>query len=217
MDGVHDMGGMHGFGPVVTDDGPLTHTDDWEVRAQVITLLAARSVRDAIERLDPATYLSSSYYERWLRAGEMKIVENNQATPDDLARWRNVFEHDPEARPPVTSNPDLVEKIGAMRSVGYEPAPDARYAVGGRVRVLRMRPPRHHRCPRYVRGATGTIERVLGTDLVPGLPSGDPTVEPVYTVEFSSTDLFGTSSESDGVRAHTILIDLIERYLEPAR
>jgi nitrile hydratase len=145
----------------------------------------------------------------------MKLVEQHKISDDDLARWLNVFEQDDAAPIPVTSDPELVARIGEMRSAVFEPAPDARFAVGDRVRVIRMRPPGHHRCPRYVRGATGTIERLLGADLVPGLPPGDPTVEPVYTVEFSSVALFGPSNASD--RSHTILIDLVERYLEAAR
>jgi nitrile hydratase beta subunit len=217
MDGVHDMGGMHGFGAVVTDDGADTHHNAWEVRAQVITLLAGRSMRDAIERLDPATYLASSYYERWLRAGEAKLVEQGSITPDDLTRWRDLFEHDTRARPPVTSNPEMVALIGAMQPAHFEPAPDAKFTVGDLVTVRRMWPVAHHRCPRYVRGATGAIERVLGADVVPGAPSGERSVEPVYTVEFDSVDLFGDREASGVDRSHTILIDLVERYIEPAR
>jgi nitrile hydratase len=223
MDGVHDMGGMHGFGPVVTDDGALTHRHEWEIRVQVITLLAGRSMRDAIERLESATYLSSSYYERWLRAGEMKLVEQGRITTDDLARWHDVFAHDAQARPPVTDDPESVERVRRMRSDTFEPAPDATHVVGDRVRVIRMRPAGHHRCPRYLRGATGTVERVLGADLVPGLSAGDHIVEPVYTVEFSSLELFGdpivgpADDPSTDDPAHSVLIDLFERYLEPVR
>lgn len=223
MDGVHDMGGMHGFGPVVTDDGALTHQQAWEIRAQVITLLAGRSMRDAIERLEPATYLSATYYERWLRAGEMKLVEQGRITTDDLARWYDVFAHDAQAHPPVTTDPELVEQVRHMRSDAFEPAHGAAHIVGDRVRVMRMRPAGHHRCPRYLRGATGIVERLLGADLVPGLPARDHVVEPVYTVEFSSLDLFGdpnvgpASEPSTNDPAHSVLIDLFERYLEPVR
>jgi len=188
-------------------------------------------MRDAIERLEPATYLSSSYYERWLRAGEIKLVERGDVDTDDLARWYDLFAGDDRARPPVTSDPELVQRVRDMRSDNFEQAPDASHTVGDRVRVMRMRPAGHHRCPRYVRGATGTIERVVGVDLVPGLHPDVRTVEPLYTVEFSSLDLFGDSVADPGrdsagdpggdaggdEPAHTILIDLFERYLEPLR
>ncbi len=40
------------------------------------------------------------------------------------------------------------------------------FRPGQRVRVRRMRPEGHTRCPRYVRGALGTIERVHGDALL---------------------------------------------------
>ncbi|MDX2378914.1 MAG: nitrile hydratase subunit beta [Acidimicrobiia bacterium] len=215
MDGIHDMGGMHGFGPVVTDDGESTHHEPWEVRAQVITLLAAGlSMRAAIEALDPATYLSSSYYERWLRAGEAGFVGRGIVSEGDLARWRDVFEHDALAQPPISSSPELVAMVAGLGPAHFEPATDARHSAGDRVAVRRMRPPIHHRCPRYVRGATGTVERVVGGDIVPAPPGSDRVVEPIYTIEFSASELFGEADHEQG--SHTVLIDLFERYLEPA-
>jgi nitrile hydratase subunit beta len=81
---VHDMGGQTGFGPVpVEDDGRFFHAD-WEARVYaVIRVLQRRGVinaafddlRDAIERIPPAEYLTLSYYERWLRAAEMLLSE----------------------------------------------------------------------------------------------------------------------------------------------
>ncbi len=80
------------------------------------------------------------------------------------------------------------------------------------VRVRRMRPGRHTRCPRYVRGATGRIERVHGLDAPPELAAyGEPaTPEPVYAVAFDSRDLWG----EDGRPPWTVLVDLWEHYLE---
>lgn len=95
----------------------------------------------------------------------------------------------------------------------HEPALGAAYAAGDRVRVRRMRPERHHRCPRYVRGAVGTIKRLLGADPVPGLPGGETVREACYTVQFSSVDLFGAGADTDE-SPHDVLIDLWERYLE---
>lgn len=214
MDGVHDMGGMHGFGAVVTDDGELTHREPWEVRAQVLTLLSAGlSMRPAIEALPPATYLSSSYYERWLRAGERGLTAKGLVSGDDLARWRDRFESDPAAAPPVADDPDLLAVVAGLAPVRFGPPDGARYAVGDRLRVRRMHPPQHHRCPRYLRGATGVVERVIGNDIVPGQRPVER--ETVYTVEFASADLFG-DDEDTAVEGHTVLVDLYERYLEAA-
>src|ERR1700676_2095292 len=82
MNGVHDMGGMDGFGPVVPErDEPVFHAE-WERRtfALVIKSLGMRSFnideyRRTIERMPPAQYLAASYYERWLYALEALLIE----------------------------------------------------------------------------------------------------------------------------------------------
>ena len=81
---VHDMGGQTGFGPVpVDDDGQYFHAD-WEARVYALVRVLQRrgfinaqfdDLRDAIERIPPAEYLTLSYYERWLRATEMLLTE----------------------------------------------------------------------------------------------------------------------------------------------
>jgi len=82
---VHDMGGQTGFGPVPADedDGQYFHAD-WEARVYALVRALQRhnvinrefdELRDAIERIPPAEYLSMSYYERWLRASEMLLAE----------------------------------------------------------------------------------------------------------------------------------------------
>ena len=212
MDGVHDMGGMHGFGAVVTPDGELTHHDTFELRAQIVGFLSGGARRSSIESLEPAAYLGASYYARWLLAAETALLEQGRIDAADLARWRAVFENDPAAQPPVTSDPNMVEFIRNIGPHHHQPATGAAFAAGDRVRVRRMRPESHHRCPRYLRGAVGEIEKVLGADPVPGTDPGTPP-EPCYTVRFSSVDLFGDQSDK-GEPPYVLLIDLWERYLE---
>jgi len=81
---VHDMGGQTGFGPVPAgDDGRFFHAD-WEARVYALVRTLQRrglinqefdEMRDAIERIPPAEYLTMSYYERWLRGAEMLLAE----------------------------------------------------------------------------------------------------------------------------------------------
>ena len=213
VDGVHDMGGMHGFGRVVTPDGHRSHHESWELRAQVLGILSGSALRSSIEALEPATYLSSSYYVRWLLAAETTLVRRGQLDADELARWSEVISADADAELPVGSDPGAVAFIRSLGPHAHEPASTAAFAAGDRVRVRRMRPESHHRCPRYVRGAVGTIEKLLGSDPVPGLPGGESVSEPCYTVQFSSVDLFGDATDR-GEPPYAVLIDLWERYLE---
>jgi len=82
MSGIHDIGGLHGFGQleIERDEPPFHH--EWEARVFAINrhLLGARhytldEFRAAVERIPPAEYLPASYYERWLRAIESLVAE----------------------------------------------------------------------------------------------------------------------------------------------
>jgi nitrile hydratase subunit beta len=208
------MGGMHGFGPVVTTDGHLTHHDPWEVRAQVVALLSGSGQRAYIEALDPAVYLESSYYVRWFRTSETTLLEQGVVDADELEEWRARFAADPAARPPVVNDPAVAESLRHMVPHRHGPVAGAAFDVGDRVRVRRMRPEHHHRCPRYLRGAVGVVEKVLGNDNVPGLPPEEQTAETCYTVRFASVDLFGERADEP---PYVLLIDLWQRYLETPR
>jgi len=96
------------------------------------------------------------------------------------------------------------------------PAAEApQFAVGERVRVNRMRPEPHHRCPRYLRGVVGEVEKVPAQDFLPGTPFSANLVEPVYTVRFNSVDLWGDRT-GQGEPPYDLFIDLWQTYLEPA-
>jgi nitrile hydratase subunit beta len=89
---IHDLGGMHGFGPVdVADDGAQAFHEGWEARIfGVVRALRQSGVctpdewRHTVERLPPATYLSASYYERWVYAAEQIAVEKGLLQPGDV-------------------------------------------------------------------------------------------------------------------------------------
>ena len=87
MNGVHDMGGMHGFGAVERErDEPVFHAP-WEGRVWAMEqqLLGRRvynldEFRYGIERMPPADYLASSYYERWLATIEYNLLVKGVVT-----------------------------------------------------------------------------------------------------------------------------------------
>lgn len=100
MDGIHDCGGMDGLGPVAPPpDEPVFH-EEWEKRmfALMISCFAGGhyvvdEFRHAIEKMDPADYLKTSYYEHWLHAVEHILVEKGMITEAELeARMRTIEE-----------------------------------------------------------------------------------------------------------------------------
>jgi nitrile hydratase subunit beta len=222
MDGVHDMGGMHGFGRVVRDpedralDEPPFH-EAWEGRtfglmiATAVKGLRTGSIRPAIEDIEPATYLASSYYQRWARSVEAGLLAGGSLTRQEIdARAAAVSAGAAPTRSQAT-DPELVALVPALLdgpTATSGAAVAAAFEVGDRVTVRRMAPPGHHRCPRYVRGVTGTVERVNGGWPPPGEEDGPPEV--VYRVRFERRDLWGDDTEPG-----PLLIDLWERYLTP--
>jgi nitrile hydratase beta subunit len=222
MDGIHDLGGTHGFGAVVVPGGEASHHERWEARMFALYLLidleglgGGPRGRATREEMPPAAYLAASYYERWLWSAERRLERKGTIQPGDVERMMRRLaggEAEPRHSDPEQARRAL-EELGRPEPM---PAPDgrARFAPGDRVRVRRMHHRRHTRSPRYVRGAVGVVERVSGRDLLPELSAYDEDgpPEPVYSVRFGSETLFG----ADGRPPWTVLVDLWESYLDPA-
>jgi nitrile hydratase beta subunit len=220
MDGMHDLGGMHGLGAVVVPGAEAPYHQRWEARVFALYVLAGLeglgggpSGRATREEMAPAHYLTASYYERWLWSVERRLERKGAIQPGEVERMmRRLAGGEAEPR---RGDPEQARRVldGLRRR---QPMPalaePARFAPGDQVRVRRMRHQRHTRCPRYVRGASGVVERVQGRDLLPELSAygEDGSPEPVYAVRFSSETLFG----QDGRPPWTVVVDLWESYLE---
>ena len=197
MNGIHDMGGMHGFGRVeVEADEPVFHAR-WEGRVLgMVYQFVGRgwtnvdAFRHAIERIDPVSYLSVGYYGRWLRALETLLDETGATSG---------------ATPPAAGG-----GVGVIRTVEQSP----RFAVGQAVRARNVQKAGHTRLPRYVRGKRGTIHRIHPACVFPDTHAHSEGEKPqyVYSVRFAGTELWGAAAEP-GTALH---IDLFDDYLEPA-
>lgn len=89
---INDVGGLQGFGPIEVDEPEEQFHYEWESRvfAMARTLrdstgLTLDEFRDAIERMPPADYLNSSYYERWLTGLCTLLTERGLVSPEELA------------------------------------------------------------------------------------------------------------------------------------
>jgi nitrile hydratase len=209
MDGVHDLGGMDGFGPVAIEaDEPVFH-EPWQALAFGLNVFAiaglgaynADEYRHAIERMDPAHYLAASYYERVLTGVATLLVEKGAVGHADLeARAGAAF---PLARP-------VVERPTAALA----PRPEARFSVGDRVAVRDIHPAGHTRVPRYVRGRSGVVLHVAPPFSFPDASAHDGVLraEHTYHVEFAAVDLWADVAVPDDA----VVVDLWDAYLEPA-
>ena len=217
MDGIHDLGGMHGFGAVEVEDNEPVFHEVWEGRVNVMLghVLGAGignvdRFRHAIERMPPRLYLRSSYYERWMHSIETLLVEHGELSREQieaaLVRLRSggaaeVRQGTERRRPPGS---------GAKRQIDRPP----RFGVGEAVRTRAFHPTGHTRLPRYARGKTGTIEEIYPAFVYPDSNAHDGGEQPqhVYSVVFRGEELWQEDAEP-GTR---VSLDLFEDYLESA-
>jgi nitrile hydratase beta subunit len=222
MDGAHDMGGMHGFGPVTWPGAEAAYHERWEPRVFAIQMLvgfeglgAGPGGRTTREEMHPADYLAASYYQRWLYSAEQQLLRKGTIAPGEVDAM--VERLRAGAAMPEHSDPDMGERAVAQLRTPHPMRPageDARFAAGDAVRVKRIHPRGHTRCPRYARGAVGVVESVRGADRLPDRATYGERVdrEPVYSVAFSSEELWGRGEEPPW----TVALDLWESYLETA-
>jgi nitrile hydratase beta subunit len=219
MNGVHDMGGMTCFGPIVREgQEPVFHAP-WERRVFAMTMLAMGQVdtldafRHAIERMDPVHYLSSSYYEHWLAALETLAVEKGILTKEELATGTTQTPSGGAATPllPEAVSAVVQRGVSTQRQTGRT---TPRFKPGDRIVARNFNPSGHTRLPRYVRGKQGVIDRVHGAFVYPDTNAhgGGEQPQPVYCVRFDARELWGPTA----VGRDSLYIDLWEDYLEPA-
>ena len=227
MNGAHDLGGMHGFGPVEAEkDEPVFH-HEWERHAFALNLAAGSHgrwnidvSRYAREQMPAAEYLATTYYEHWLWGLERLLVAHGLVGADELARALGDGPV-PGAAPPRAVPPlrvlraDAVERVlQAGGSARVDEAIPPRFKVGDPVRTRNGHPVGHTRLPRYARDKRGTIERDHGVFVFPdtnGIGQGKKP-QHVYAVRFTGRELWGSSA---GPR-DTILVDLWDDHLDPA-
>ncbi len=218
MDGIHDMGGMHGFGKVEPEPNEPVFHAAWEGRTYAINralgytgIWTIDEIRAGIERLPPEVYLGSSYYRKWELRLENLLVEKDLAGADELAAGHAL-------RPGKTLRRTLkVEDVPNTLTRGSFSRPasgPARFKAGDRVRTKNIHPATHTRLPRYARGKTGVVEAIRGCHVFPDTVAIGKGENPqwLYTVLFDGRELWGEASDP----SLKISIEAFEPYLEMA-
>ncbi len=170
--------------------------------------------RSARESLPPAVYLSSSYYEIWIRALEQLLLARGMVTQAELVNGQMTHPPVPVKQVLTRETVDAALKAGSPTARPIDPP--ALFQVGQEVRARNMHPPGHTRLPRYVRGHVGTIVRVHGGHVFPdghtlrATPPFNVPVQWLYTVVFKGNTLWGEHSDPNV----EVTVDAWESYLE---
>jgi nitrile hydratase beta subunit len=215
VNGAHDMGGMHGLGPIAPEpDEPVFH-HEWERRVHAMVIASpTRGNIDAgrfqRELIPGPEYLRMTYYEKWFAALCAMLVKGGAVSADELAT--GVADPGAAKATPRLAPQAVAPALSHQGSFERETAVPPIFAPGERVRARNIHPTGHTRLPRYVRGREGVVERRHGAHVFPDSHAhgagDDP--RPLYTVRFAARELWGAdASERDSVS-----LDLWEPYLE---
>ncbi|MDA2935264.1 nitrile hydratase subunit beta [Acidobacteria bacterium AH-259-D05] len=214
MNGIHDMGGMDGFGKVQPQDSEAFH-ELWEKQIYVANRLVRTESLNAgrsADSMNPVDYLSWGYFGRSLHSLEGRVLRNGLVTEEELRNpegrlarvdgYQAVRAEEVEAR--------FQTRRGSRIQVDVPP----RFQVGDRVMVKNEHPRGHTRCPRYFRGRQGQVHRDRGVWPFPdtvALGLG-PKPQHCYSVRFAATELWGSRADPKDV----VYADLFDDYLEAA-
>jgi nitrile hydratase subunit beta len=225
VNGAHDMGGMHGFGPVRPEATVSPFHAPWEGRVCAMMMaLRHRGVfnldemRRAIETIPPSQYLALTYFERWAMALHMLLLEKGQLTGPEIEATLHRFKQDPDLVRGLErrNSPSLADAVlAAMNRPPRRPRDTAnpRFRPGDRVVAKNQHVKDHTRLPRYVRGRQGVIHRVHGDYDFPDTKAHGRGAHPcpVYSVRFAARELWGDAASP----RDSLYIDLWENYLDP--
>ncbi|WP_375691866.1 nitrile hydratase subunit beta [Pseudooceanicola sp. LIPI14-2-Ac024] len=221
MNGPHDIGGHHGFGPVdpAANDAPYhPGAEDWEERAMALTVASGfgghwtiDESRFAREDRHPLDYHSLGYFGIWLAGLKRLLVERNLVTEDELAG--GPLRNDTAAPNPPLPAAKVPAALARGGPVDRDPGPiKPIFSPGDRVRTRNIQPRGHTRLPAYARDKVGRIETVQGYHAyADDSARGDRAAAHwLYTVVFDATVLFGDAAAT----GDTVTIDAWEPYLE---
>ena len=218
MNGVHDMGGMHGMGPVeIEQNEPVFHAE-WEKRVFALRLAAnfhrkwnGDMNRHAVERMPPAAYLASTYYERVLFGLQTLLAERGVVTREEL-------ESGVAAGKASVPGPLATEGIETMlrnrKAVRRGENVLPRFEAGDAVVARNNHPSGHTRLPRYARGRRGVVDRDCGVYVFPDTSAmaGDPRPQHLYSVRFAARELWGSAANE----RDSVYLNLWDDHLDPA-
>ena len=217
MDGIHDMGGMDGFGKIDPEPNEPAFHQRWEGRvlamSRAIRALGAWNIdwdRYGIELLPARVYLASSYYERWFLRTVYLLGERGLIETDEIAAGHALRPGKGLTRAKLTLAD--VERVMRRGSFGRPVRAPAQFKIGERVRAKNIHPRTHTRLPRYARGHVGVVERVQGPHVFPDSVVAGRGEDPqwLYTVRFDAQELWGADADP----TVKVSIEAFEPYLE---
>lgn len=218
MDGVHDLGGKEGFGPIDVNEPEVTFHEDWEGRIWAISRSTRASDwtidwwRHVRELIVPTDYLERPYFDSWAQTHLAAFIDSGVFTLEEVIAGKCATAS--LGTPPVLTAEDVIStKVSQAHRFDREIDQPPAYKVGDEVRTNRLAPQHHTRLPEYTRGKRGRVHAHYGAHVFPDSSArGKEVAQHLYSVVFDARELW---HEGKGKRDR-VFLDLWESYLEPA-
>lgn len=218
-DGVHDMGGKQGFGPVDVNEPEKPFHHEWEGREWGISQSQAGAPdwtidwwRHIRELIMPCDYLERPYFDSWAQTDLAGYINSGLISIDEVISGKSAG---PPCDAPAALSTAEAISADASHAMRYDVDIDAAplFGVGENVRARAIGGQYHTRLPQYVRGKPGKIHAHHGAHILPDMNAfGVKQGQHIYSVVFDAADLW---PEGKGKRDR-VFLDLWESYLEPA-
>ncbi len=215
MDGIHDLGGKQGYGPVDVNEPDAPFHADYEGRmwamsrtakAPNITIDWWRHIRELVDRDD---YLERSYFDSWAQTHMASMIDAGVFTFAELASGKS--ETAPLAQVETTDHEGVLalNKTMAFRfdaPVKSKPA----FNQGQTVLTNSKGHEGHTRLPEYARNKSGVILSYRGAHIfADDSAKGNEWAQHLYTVSFQATELWGDKANPKD----SVSLELWEDYL----
>ena len=218
MDGIHDLGGKQGFGPIDVDDEYGFHAD-WEGREWGIAQCARTPGitidwwRHCRELIQPVDYLERPYFDSWAQTDFATYIEAGWISLEEIAAGGSASDGRDYGGPVEPLTLEQVLEADRAHAFRFDAETDIApaFQTGDSVTASKHGHGGHTRLPQYARGHRGTIHAHRGAHVFPDLSAeGTEVHQHLYTVMFHASELWAEAGNSPD----KVFLDLWESYLE---
>ena len=215
MDGIHDLGGRHGFGKIDTEEGEVQFHQPYEARVRSIVNVVTQApdwsidwFRHCRELISPTDYLTRPYFDQWVQAYGAMLVNSGWATTSELATGNSSSSVD--GLPPPIDAEQARRAVLKARRFDSEIDQQSKYQIADSVRTTTSVTSGHTRLPGYARGRVGTVIAHHGAHIfADAMAVNEKRYEHLYTIEFTLAELWPEATQG----TDTVSLDLWESYL----
>jgi len=221
MDGIHDLGGKQGYGPIEVDSDETPFHHDWEAREWGIAQSARTPGitidwwRHCRELILPEDYLGRPYFDSWAQTDFSTYIDAGWMTLQEVGSGKSAGRKNDHGEPPTALSLQQVLQEDHDHAFRFDAEIDAApaFGVGQQVMTSSHGHSGHTRLPQYARGRRGTIQVCNGAHVYPDLSAqGEEIHQYCYNVMFMAEELW---PEAQGSR-DKVYLDLWESYLAEA-